>query len=53
LAEQEPLAVQKIAQDPDTPWKTLQVRTTERSLLEAEYTARRLWTLRDDQPTEE
>lgn len=53
LSEQEPLAVQEIAQDPDTTWKTLQVRTTERGTLEAEYTARRIWTLRDDQPTEE
>jgi SRSO17 transposase len=53
LSEDEPIEVKEIAKDAETVWKALQVRSTERGKLESEYTARRVWTLRDDVPTEE
>ncbi len=53
LSGDEPIEVKEIANDAETVWKALQVRSTERGKLESEYTARRIWTLRDDVPTEE
>jgi len=53
LSEDEPIEVKEIAKDAETVWKALQVRSTERGKLESEYTAQRIWTLRDDVPTEE
>jgi len=52
LSENEPTQVQQIAQDA-LVWKPLQVRSTERGTLESEYMTRRVWTLRDKEPTEE
>ncbi len=53
LSDDQPIEVNQIAEDAGTGWNTLRVRPTERGELEAAYTARRIWTLRDDRPTEE
>jgi len=53
LSEDEPIEVKEITEDSRTTWTTLQIRSTERGKLESEYTARRVWTLRDGKPTEE
>ena len=53
LSPERSVAVWQVAQDPQTQWQTLRVRPTERGALVASYTARRVWTLRDEQPSEE
>jgi len=53
LSPEPSVAVWQVAQDPQTQWQTLRVRPTERGELVAPYAARRVWTLRDDQPAEE
>ncbi len=53
LSKDQAIEVREIADDAKTVWKALQVRSTERGTLESEYTARRVWTLRDEVPTEE
>jgi SRSO17 transposase len=53
LSPESPLPVSVVAQDPDTVWQTVRVRSTERGELIAPYAARLVWTLRDDEPTQE
>jgi SRSO17 transposase len=53
LSSQKAVPVWQVAEDAQTYWRTLRVRPTERGQLIAPYTARRVWTLRDGQPTEE
>ena len=37
-----------MAQDPKTLWQTIQLRPDSRGILEADFAARPVWTLRDD-----
>jgi SRSO17 transposase len=53
LSPDRSVAVWQVAEDAQTHWQTLHVRPTERGELVAPYAARRIWTLRDDQPSEE
>lgn len=53
LSDDERIEVKEIVADELTTWTALQVRSTERGKLESEYTARRVWTLRDEIPTGE
>jgi SRSO17 transposase len=53
LSPAQSVAVWQVAEDPQTHWQTLRVRPTERGELVAPYAAQRVWTLRDDQPSEE
>lgn len=53
LSPSRSVKVSQVAQDGGTLWQTLQVRPTERGYLEARLAARRVWTLRDGEPTEE
>lgn len=53
LSPDKPVTVQQVAQRPDTAWDPVRVRSVERGELIAPYAARRVWTLRDEQPTEE
>ena len=53
LSPDKSVAVWQVAEDPQTHWQTLRVRPTERGVLVAPYAARRVWTLRDNRPTEE
>ena len=53
LSSDKPLTVSQVAKQPDTQWKWVRVRSCERGELVAEFTARRVWTLRDGKPTEE
>lgn len=43
------LGVDQVAQLPDTLWQHLTLRPHERGLLEADFAARRVWTVRPDQ----
>jgi SRSO17 transposase len=53
LSKEAPRKVASLTQEADPGWRKLRVRATERGFLEAEYRAWRIWTLRDEQPTEE
>ncbi len=53
LSDDKPVRVKEIIEDTHTLLTTLQVRSTERGMLESEYAAQRVWTLRDGIPTEE
>jgi len=53
LSPEPPVLVSAVAQDPNTVWQTLRVRSTERGELIAPYAARLVWTLRDGAPTQE
>jgi len=53
LSSEPPVPVSAVAQDPNTLWQTLRVRSTERGELIAPYAARQVWTLRDGDPTQE
>jgi len=53
LSPDKSVAVWQVAEDPQTHWQTLRVRAMERGELVAPYAARRVWTLRDNQPAEE
>jgi hypothetical protein len=51
LSPEKPLPVSQATRD--TQWVWIRVRPCERGELVAEFTARRVWTLRDGKPTEE
>jgi len=53
LSDDKPVQVKEIIKDTRTTLTTLQVRSTERGMLESEYAAQQVWTLRDGIPTEE
>jgi SRSO17 transposase len=53
LSPEKPLPVRQVAQRSDTQWQRIRVRPCERGILVAEFAARRVWTLRDGEPTEE
>ena len=53
LSPEKAIPVWQVAEDAQTHWHTLRVRPIERGQLIAPYVARRIWTLRDGQPTEE
>jgi SRSO17 transposase len=53
LSSDKPMMVSHIVRRPDTQWQPIRVRTTERGELVADFAARRIWTMRDGQPTEE
>jgi hypothetical protein len=53
LSSEKPLPVRQVAQRSDTQWQRIRVRPCERGILVAEFAARRVWTLRDGEPTEE
>lgn len=52
VAEKEPSGFGYVAL-PETEWHTLRVRSTAHGELQGTYAARRVWTLRDEGPTEE
>lgn len=43
-----PTRVDRLAQLPDTLWQTLRLRAGERGYIDADFAARRVWTVRDD-----
>jgi SRSO17 transposase len=53
LSDDKPLAVSQVAERPDTQWQRIRVRPTERGELVAQFVVRRVWTMRDEKPTEE
>jgi len=53
LSDDKPLTVSQAAALPDTQWQRIRVRPTERGELVAEFAVRRVWTMRDEKPTEE
>jgi SRSO17 transposase len=53
LSGEKPLPVFQVAQSPETQWQRIRVRPCERGMLVAEFAARRVWTLRDGEPTVE
>lgn len=53
LSPEKAVPVWQVAEDEQTHWHTLCVRSIERGQLIAPYAARRIWTLRDSHPTEE
>jgi len=53
LSPDQPVTVQQVTTDRRTEWRRLRVRPCERGELVADYAARRIWTLRDGQPTAE
>ena len=53
LSPETPLPVYQVIQHPDTQWQRIRVRPCERGMLVAEFTARHVWTMRDEKPTQE
>lgn len=53
LSEEPSVTAVALAKRPETEWRTLRVRSTARGELQGTYAAYRVWTLRDEQPTEE
>lgn len=53
LSDDKPKIVSQVADLPDTRWQRIRVRPTERGELVAEFAVRRVWTMRDEKPTEE
>lgn len=53
LSDDEPKTVSQVAHRPDASWQRIRVRPTERGELIADFVVRRVWTMRDEKPTEE
>jgi SRSO17 transposase len=53
LSDDKPKTVSQVAGLPDTHWQRIRVRPTERGELVAKFAVRRIWTMRDEKPTEE
>lgn len=53
LSDDEPKTVSQVAEGPDTRWQRIRVRPTERGELIADFAVCRVWTMRDEKPTEE
>jgi SRSO17 transposase len=54
LSEDKPMEVRQISGLPETVWRRIEVRATERGYLKDEFSARRVWTTQNgEQPVEE
>ena len=54
LSTEPPVEARQLAANPDTPWRRVRVRVTERGELNNEFSARRAWTTVDgEEPVEE
>ncbi|MBI3951463.1 MAG: IS701 family transposase [Acidobacteria bacterium] len=54
LSEENPVQVRQLAQRPDTIWRRVRVRVTERGELNDEFSARRVWTTKGgEEPVQE
>jgi len=53
LSMEKPVEVRTVAASPETVWRRVHVRTTERGELNDEFSARRVWTVSDDGQVQE